>query len=168
MQRLAPASDLGLIIHDEGGPSGKRLDDAAGRAYEARLREISRLCHVSVENAFNSNDCAWFWERFVAPEGDSVSITLDIGHLESAGVDAVAFVRDMPERLAGRIKFVHMHHKAEERFGIADHWPLVAGCREIEALKALLSRKKDLWVVLELEARDETGMRKSIELLKKI
>ncbi len=167
-RRLSAASDLGIIVHDEGGPGGRRLNDAEAHAFETHLREISGLCHVSIENAFNSNDCMWFWERFVEQQGENVSITLDIGHLESAGVDAVSFLRDMPERLAKRVKFVHIHHKAEERFGIRDHWPLVPGCRELEALKVLLSRKDDLWVILELDARDENGMKKSIDLLRSI
>ncbi len=168
LRRLAAASDLGLIIHDEGGPGGRRLAEAEAAVFEKHLSEISRLCPVSIENAFNSNDGLWFWERFVAPADGRVSITLDIGHLESAGVDSIAFVRDMPEHLARRVNFVHMHHKAEERFGVMDHWPLVPGCRELEALKVLLSRKRELWVVLELEAKEEGGVRESIKLLQRI
>jgi sugar phosphate isomerase/epimerase len=164
LRRLASAADLGIIIHDEGGPGGKRLTNSEAALYEERLNEISRLCPVSVENAFNSKDALWFWDRFVVPADDRVSITLDIGHLESAGVDSIAFVRALPERLVSRINFVHMHHKAEERYGVADHWPLVEACREIEALKALLERRKGLWVILELDAKEE-GMARSIELL---
>ena len=165
LRRLAAVSDLGIIIHDEGGTGGKRLSDAEAALFEQRLRELSRLCPVSIENAFNSGDCLWFWERFVAPAGGRVSITLDIGHLESAGVDSVSFVRNLPGHLARRVDYVHMHHKGAERYGISDHWPLVPGCRELEALKALLSRKRDPRVVLELEAKEE-GVRESIELLR--
>jgi hypothetical protein len=43
----------------------------------------------------------------------------------------------------------------------------VPGCREIEALKVLLKRKQDVWVVLELDAAQD-GMRQSIELLKNL
>jgi hypothetical protein len=43
----------------------------------------------------------------------------------------------------------------------------VPGCREIEALKVLLTRKQDVWVVLELDAAQD-GMSQSIELLKNL
>lgn len=167
LRQLAAAADLGIIIHDEGGPDGSRLTETQAAAYEQRVREISRLCPLSIENAFNSNDSLWFWERFVGPEDADVSITLDIGHLESAGFDSIAFVRDLPEHLALRVDFVHMHHKGEERWGVMDHWPLEPGCRELEALAVLRSRKKGLRVVLELDAQEE-GLRRSIELLRKL
>lgn len=166
-RRLARAADLGLIIHDEGGQDGARLAGSEAAAFESRLREISRRCPVSIENSFNSGDILWFWERFVLPADDRVSITMDIGHLESAGVDSIAFVRRLPERLLGRIAFVHMHHKGEERWGVMDHWPLVPGCREIEALKTLLDRKRDLRAVLELDAGDD-GVKRSTELLRNL
>jgi len=165
MRRLAAASDLGLIVHDEGGAAGRRLSAAEADQYEKNLLALSGLCPVSVENAFNSGDAAWFWERFVVHAPKSVSITIDIGHLESADIDSISFMDTMPERLAERVSFVHMHHKAEERYGIKDHWPLVPGCREINALKALMQRKKGLQVILELDAAEE-GMGQSIELLK--
>jgi sugar phosphate isomerase/epimerase len=167
MMRLAAPSDLGIIIHDEGGVNGKKLSAAEEAAFEQNLARISCLCPVSIENAFNSGDITRFWDRFVVPAPESVSITLDIGHLESADIDAIAFIRDLPERLASRVNFAHMHHKAEERYGIKDHWPLVAGCREIEALKELLKRRPGVRVVLELDA-SEDGMRRSIELLRTI
>jgi sugar phosphate isomerase/epimerase len=164
MRRLASAADLGIIIHDEGGAGGQRFSAAEETVFEKNLCEISALTPVSIENAFNSGDITRFWERFVAPAPKTVSITLDIGHLESADIDSIAFVRDLPGRLLERVRFVHMHHRAEERYGVRDHWPLVPGCREIEALKSLLARKRDLWVVLELEAK-EAGVRESAELL---
>ena len=92
------------------------------------------------------------------------SITIDIGHLETAGVDSISFVRDLPEQFLERTAFVHMHHKGAERWGVADHWPLEPGCREIEALKILLARKRDLRVILELDAGDD-GVRQSAKLL---
>jgi sugar phosphate isomerase/epimerase len=167
MRRLAGACDLALIIHDEGGASGKRLSPSEEKVFEKNLGEISSLCPVSIENAFNTGDVSWFWERFVVPAPKNVSITLDIGHLESADIDSIAFIRGLSDRLAERIQFAHMHHKAEERFGIRDHWPLVPGCREIEALKVLLTRRPDVHVVLELEAAED-GMGRSIELLKNL
>jgi sugar phosphate isomerase/epimerase len=154
MRRLASAADLGIIIHDEGGAGGQRLSAAEETSFEKNLRVISALTTVSIENAFNSGDITRFWERFVVPAPKTVSITLDIGHLESADIDSIAFVRNMPEHLLGA-----------ERYGIKDHWPLVSGCREIEALRVLLSRKPDLRVILELETKGE-GVRESIELLR--
>ena len=165
MRRLAAASDLGIIIHDEGGSLGKRLSLAEEALFEKNLAEISTLCHVSIENSFNSHDITRFWEWFVVPAPKTVSITVDIGHLEAADIDAIAFVRDLPQRLAERVNFAHMHHKVTERNGIKDHWPLVAGCREIDALKELLKRRPDVRVVLELDAAGD-GMGQSIELLK--
>ncbi len=211
MQRLATASDLGIIVHDEGNPApwhppapaggGKRLpahEDArissSGRSrysgeppapagggstadrmrltaveagtYERNVKEISRLCHLSIENSYNSGDITWFWERFVVPFPPNVSITLDIGHLELAGLDSVSFVRDMPQRLIDRMQFVHMHHHdGNDTHWVKDHKPLVPGCREIEALKVLLARKSDIRVILELDAAED-GMAQSIELLR--
>jgi sugar phosphate isomerase/epimerase len=168
MRRLAAAADLGIIIHDEGGAGHKGLTAEEESSFERNLQDISRLCHVSIENSFNSNDITSFWERFVVPSSDCVSITLDIGHLELAGVDSIAFVRDMAQCLIDRTRFVHMHHHNEqEQLGIKDHLPLVPGCREIEALKVLLKRKQDVWVVLERDAAQD-GIRQSIEFLKNL
>ncbi len=168
MRRLAAASDLGIIIHDEGGRDGQRLSTVEADRYEKKVKEIGALCPVSIENSYNSGDITWFWERFVLPAADSVSITLDIGHLELAGINSTAFVRNMPDRLVERMKFVHMHHHNEaELGGVKDHWPLEPGCREIEALKALLERKQDLRVILELDAR-EGGLQRSVELLQNL
>jgi len=167
MRRLAAACDLGIIIHDESCAGGRRLSSAEEAQFEENLLALSSLCPISVENAFNSGDATWFWERFVVHAPKSVSITIDIGHLESADIDSISFIENMPERLAGRVSFVHMHHKAEERYGIKDHWPLTPDCREIAALRALIKRKNGLQVILELDAT-EAGMGTSIELLKEL
>ncbi len=168
LRRLARASDLGIIIHDEGGRDRQRLSAAEAEQYERSVREISVLCPVSIENSYNSGDITWFWERFVASAPENVSLTLDIGHLELAGLDSVSFVRNMPQRLIDRMRFVHMHHyDGADTHWVKDHKPLVAGCREIEALKVLTQRRSDLFVILELDAAED-GMAKSIELLKKL
>jgi sugar phosphate isomerase/epimerase len=167
MRRLALASDLGIIIHDEGGANGRRLSESEEAQFEENLFALSRSCPISIENAFNSGDATWFWERFVVHAPKSVSITIDIGHLESAEIDSISFMDTMPERLAERVSFVHMHHKAEERYGIKDHWPLLPDCREIAALRTLIKRKNGLQVILELDASEE-GMGQSIELLKEL
>lgn len=165
LRRLAAAADLGIIIHDEGSAGGKRLTDNESDQYARNVKEISGLCCVSIENSYNSGDITWFWDRFVAPASVNTSITLDIGHLELAGLDSVRFVRNMPQHLVERTQFVHMHHHdSREPHEVKDHRPLVAGCREIEALRELLERKHDVWVILELDAGDD-GMRRSIELL---
>ncbi len=168
MRRLAAAADLGIIVHDEGGDGGKRLSDAEAARYQKHVGEVCRLCPVSIENSYNSGDISWFWERFVMQSSDRLSVTLDIGHLELAGLDSVAFVRNMPHHLVERTLFVHMHHHDPmEQQAVKDHKPLIPGCREIEALRELLKRKQDLWVVLELDSREE-GRRQSIELLKNL
>ncbi len=168
LRRLSPAADLGIIIHDEGGADGGRLRVAGMEQYERGVKEISALCPVSIENSYNSGDITWFWGRLAVPAPESVSITLDIGHLELAGLDSVAFVRAMPQRLVERIKFVHMHHHdPSEPRPVKDHKPLAPGCREIEALKLLLQRKRDVRVILELDAAED-GMERSIELLEQL
>jgi hypothetical protein len=168
MRRLAAASDLGIIVHDEGNAGRMRLTAVDAGAYEKNIKKISDLCHLSIENSYNSGDISWFWERFVVPSPPDVSITLDIGHLELAGLDSVSFVQNMPQRLIDRLQFVHMHHHdGNDTHWVKDHKPLVAGCREIEALKVLLARKSDVYVVLELDAAED-GMRQSIELLEQL
>jgi hypothetical protein len=57
-----------------------------------------------------------------------------------------------------------MHHNGKWRNGLTDHWPLEEGCRELEALKALLKRKRDLSVILEINETWETD--KSLRLLR--
>ena len=168
LRRLAGASDLGIIIHDEGGADGSRLPGNDAEHYEKIIREISSLCPISLENSYNSGDITWFWERFVMPAPPSVSITLDIGHLELAGLDSISFVQGVQKELVERIAFVHMHHHdSKTREAVPDHKPLVKGCREIEALKLLLQRKRDLRVILELDAAED-GMAQSIELLEQL
>lgn len=107
---LARACDLGLIIHDEGKEQGGRLTGEEAEQYSVNVATLSRLCPVSIENSFNSRDIAWFWERFATSQPGSVSITLDIGHLELAGINSVDFVREMSGHLVSRLQFVHMHH----------------------------------------------------------
>lgn len=167
MRRLAAASDLGIIIHDEGGENGGRLTGPEAVQYGVNVRSISRMCPVSIENSWSSRDILWFWERFAVPMPETVSITLDIGHLEGAGVDSTGFIRELPEVIVRRLKFVHIHHHDESAEGVRDHRPLVPGCRELEALAILIGRKKDVWVIAELDAAEQ-GMKESIELLKQI
>ncbi|HUI67056.1 MAG TPA: hypothetical protein VL087_02450 [Nitrospirota bacterium] len=89
----------------------------------------------------------------MVPTSDDVSITLDFRRLELAGVDSITFVRNLPQRLIDHTGFVHLHHHNELVLrGVNDQWLFLPGCRKIEALKVLLKRKQDVWVVLELDA----------------
>jgi sugar phosphate isomerase/epimerase len=166
LKRLAAAADLGIIIHDEGAAGAARLGNEQADQYARNVQELCGLCRISIENSYNSGDITWFWERFVAPAPDSASITLDIGHLELAGLDSISFILNMSQRLVERIDFVHMHHHdARSPHAVKDHQPLVPGCREIEALRVLCKRKEDVRIVLELDATED-GMGQSIELLR--
>ena len=125
MRRLAQAADLGIIVHDEGQPGRERLTQLESDQYQNNIREISKLCRGSIENSYNSGDITWFWDRFVLPAPDTVSLTLDIGHLELGGIDSISFVSRLSEQLLGRLEFVHLHHHAGSDSGVKDHRPLV-------------------------------------------
>jgi hypothetical protein len=58
LRRLAAAADLGIIIHDEGGKSRRRLSAAEANEYANSVKELSGLCHVSIENSFNELDAS--------------------------------------------------------------------------------------------------------------
>ncbi len=78
----------------------------------------------------------------MVPAPDSVSLTLDIGHLELAGLESVMFIQNMPQPLVERTRFVHLHHHDKEGGqAVSDHKPFVPGCRELAALRELLKRK---------------------------
>jgi sugar phosphate isomerase/epimerase len=160
LRTMARHTDLALIVHDEGLKGGKRLTDEAAEAYREALFELSKLCHVSIENATNSRDIKWFWREHAA------SITLDIGHLEVAGIDSIEFVKNLESDFIDLIDFVHMHRVNGIRGGIRDHWGLTEDCRELRALKHLLGRKQRLKVILEvIEAED---VEKSLNLIQNL
>ena len=124
------------------------------------MDELSKLCPVSIENSGNNPDIKWFWREHAR------SITLDIGHLEVAGIDSVQFVRTLEPDLLEALDFVHMHRVNGVRGGIRDHWGLTTDCRELQALKELLARKKGLKVILEIiEAGD---VERSLDLLRSL
>ena len=77
----------------------KRLTDEAAGAYREALLELSKLCPVSIENATNSHDIKWFWREYAA------SITLDMGHLELAGIDSIEFVQNLESDFIDIIDF---------------------------------------------------------------
>ncbi len=160
IRRMAPLSDMALILHDERAPDGGRIEEDYEKRFRRILEEILDVTHVSFENSNNTADAPWFWERFAA------SVTLDIGHVESAGLDSVGFVNELSEDIVGRIDYVHMHHNNGLRGGLTDHWPLKAGCRELKALKELLKRTSSFDVILEVneleEIDDSIGLLRSL------
>ncbi len=157
---MARWADLGLILHDVRAEDGGRLagfDEVRFRRVLDQLREITT---VSFENATATEDVVWFWERF------PTSITLDIGHLEAAGIDSVDFIRSLRDEVLERVEYVHIHRHDGPQATVPDHWPLTEECREVEALKELLKRRTDVSVILEVN--DTTRVGENIELLKKI
>jgi hypothetical protein len=89
MRYIASHVDLALIIHDETTPSGARLEEMYERAFRDALEELSSICNVSIENAGNTCDIIWFWQVFAS------SVTIDIGHLEAAGIDSIKFINEL-------------------------------------------------------------------------
>ncbi len=147
LRAMAEWSDLGFIFHDEVAPGGGRV---TGRLAGTLRKNMDALqAPISFEDAVNIADVLWFWRNFAA------SITLDVGHLESAGIDSLEFVKNLDPETLGKIDFVHMHRKHLLRGGLTDHWPLVPGCREFEALKELIKSRPGVRAILELN-EDET------------
>jgi sugar phosphate isomerase/epimerase len=157
---LARMADLGMIVHDETNPDRSRLSGERMAQYRKTLEMISSSCPVSIENAVNTLDIDWFWNELGG------SITLDIGHFESAGIDPIKKVQSLPEDLLDRVEYVHMHRKNGPHGGVIDHWPLTDDCREVQAMKELFRRKKNLAVILEINEMDQLG--ESLEILQKI
>jgi hypothetical protein len=161
MRTIAAHVDLALIIHDETTPWGARLEDVYERAFRDSLEELSSLCKVSIENAGNTLDITWFWHAFAS------SVTLDIGHLEAAGIDSIRFINELSAEIIAIIDFVHLHrYNGLHMSGVKDHWSLVGGCRELVALKVLLERKNDIGVILEINDMENLG--ESMALLEEL
>ena len=161
MRTVARNVDCALIIHDETTPWGKRLEGMYEKAYRDALFELSALCPLSIENANNTPDIEWFWKQF------ATSVTLDIGHVEAAGIDSVRFVRELERDIIAKIDFVHLHrYNGPHSGGLMDHWSLLENCRELNSLKYLLKRKYDIGVILEINDRENLG--ESLKLLEKL
>lgn len=161
MRKIAENVDLAMIIHDETTPWGARLEGTYKSAFREAVDELSSLCHVSIENAGNTHDIKWFWRCF-AP-----SVTLDIGHLEAAGIDSLRFINELDTDIINKIKFVHLHrYNSLEESEIKDHRSLIEGCKEVESLKALLERKRDVGVILEIN--DMENLKESLSLIEKL
>ncbi len=157
---LAQWSDLGLILHDEKMPDGNRISGAHKKKFRGLLRELKSITHVSFENATDTKDARWFWQNFAD------SITLDIGHVEAAGINSVEYVKTLVKEEIEKIHYVHMHRNNGWRKGLTDHWPLTPECREVSALKELLNRKKDISVILEINESDMIN--ENIKLLRTV
>lgn len=151
LKEMAKYSDLALILHDEKTIDWQRLEGEHKKVFRALLRELESISPVSFENATDTADAVWFWNNYAN------SITLDIGHLELAGLNSVEFVKSLDQWIIGRIHYVHMHRNNGWRNGLTDHWYLVPDCREIMALRELLKRTHDIGIFLEINEPEMTG-----------
>ncbi len=162
MHKIAKNVDLALIIHDETAPWGARLQGIYEEAYREAICELSEICPISIENANNTHDIEWFWRKF------ATSVTIDLGHVEAAGIDSVKFVRSLGADIIDKLSFVHIHrYNGPHGDGLRDHWGLLEDCRELKALGYLLKRKRDISVILEI-IDDEDGMWNSLKLLEEL
>jgi len=141
---MAQLTEESFIVHDERSADGKRITSAEQERYRSMLGRLREHTPVSIENAADTVDVLWFWEMFDGP------ITLDLGHMEAAGLDSVRFIKDLPDILIKRAAYVHIHRNGEFRNGLTDHWYLLPDCRELEALRVLAGRKDDISVILEI------------------
>jgi len=144
IMEMATLSDLALIMHDERSPDGGRLHGESEELFSKSLARLRKVTQVPLENATNTKDIHWFWNTFAD------SITLDIGHVESSGLNSVEFVKALDPDAVSKIRFVHIHRNNGLRGGITDHWPLTPDCREVMALTELVRIKPDVSVILEI------------------
>ena len=160
LTEMAGLTDRGLIIHDERASGGERIRGEAMQQYRSVLEGLGSITPVSIENAADTGDIHWFWDTFAG------SITLDIGHIESFGLDSRDFVKDLDREYISRVRFVHMHRNNGLRGGITDHWPLTADCNEVAALRDLVRINPDVSVILEINEVDQTGQ--SLDILRAV
>ncbi len=148
---IAEHTDIALLLHDEKGPDGQRLTGTYEVQFKKAVDKLRAITDLSFENATDTGDVTWFWENFAD------SVTLDIGHMESAGLNSVDFIRSLDQSILNKVQFVHIHRNKDLRGGITDHWPLSRDCREVNALAELLKRRSDFTVFLELNETEEIG-----------
>lgn len=149
LRKAARLTDMAMILHDERVPPGSRLFGLWDKYYREALGEIERTCKVSIENANNSHDVEWFWRNYAS------SLTIDIGHLEAAGINAQKWVKNFPSDLLDKVAYIHLHRNNGFRAGLTDHWPITRKCNEVKALKELLNRTSDIKVILEINETEE-------------
>ncbi len=155
---MAELTDLALILHDERTPDGNRLEGKYITQFRNALEHLKSIAHISIENASDTGDVKWFWNTFAD------SVTLDIGHIESFGLNSMDFIKSLGKEDIMKIQFVHMHRNNGLHGGITDHWPLTPDCRELRALRELLKIKPDVSVILELNEVEE--IEDSLDLLR--
>jgi hypothetical protein len=155
---MAEWADLALILHDERAPDGGRIKGENEALFRNALEELGSIVPVSFENATDTADVRWFWDNYAD------SITVDIGHIESSGIDSVEFVTSLDEATVRKIQFAHMHRNNGLHGGITDHWPLSYDCREIRALKELVKTRPDVSVILEINEVEEIA--ESLDILR--
>jgi len=160
VMEMATCSDLALILHDEKRKNGSRLIGEDEVRFRHALDKLRTITTVSFENATDTSDSQWYWNTYAD------NITLDIGHVESAGYDSIKFVKELDAATIDKIRFVHIHRNNGLHGGITDHWPLNEDCRELKALQELLLVKPDLGVILELNEVEMIG--DSLDLLRSL
>lgn len=160
LRRAAGLADMAMILHDERVPPGSRLYGLWDKYYREALEEMEAICRVSIENATNSHDVEWFWRNYTS------SITIDIGHLEAAGINAEKWVKDLSSDLLDKVEYIHLHRNNGLRGGLTDHWPITRKCREVKALDGLLKRKSDIKVILEVNETEE--LEGNLDILREI
>jgi hypothetical protein len=148
---MAGDADMALILHDEPAPGGGRLSGPHEERFLAAIEELGAVVPISFENALNTADAPWFWARYAE------SVTLDLGHMEAAGLDSVEYVASLDEECIRKVKYVHIHRNGRLRGGLTDHWPLRPGCSELRALRELMHRTRGIDVILEINETEETG-----------
>ncbi len=148
---IAELADLALILHDERSIEGERLQGHNSTLFRQSVKELGAITHLSFENAVNTEDVRWFWDNYAE------SVTIDIGHIEVAGINSVDFIKSLDSTTVNKVEFAHMHRNNGLHGGITDHWPLSRDCRELNALEVLARRKSTFNVLLELNETDKIG-----------
>lgn len=160
LREAAGLADLGMIIHDETSPQGGRLTGEKGDEFRTALRSLKSITAISIENAADTRDIRWFWDAYAD------SVTIDIGHLEAAGISSAEFMKALDDKTIGKINYVHLHRQDGWHDNLTDHWPLTAGCKELNGLEALLRRKQDFTVILEIAGTG--GVPESLDLVREL
>jgi hypothetical protein len=137
-------ADEALILHDERAADDRRLAGTDGQEFRKALNALTSRLHVSFENATHTKDIVWFWQHYAD------SVTIDLGHVESSGLDSIEFVKNLDREIVDKTEYIHMHRNGDFRNGLTDHWYLTPDCRELSALKEFINLKPDVSVILEI------------------
>lgn len=157
---ISAQADLGVILHDERSPEGRRIEGRNVEVFRSAVSELLITTRISFENATSTKDVRWFWDNYAD------SVTIDIGHVEEAGIDSSGFVKSLDAKTIDKIDYVHMHRNNGWHGGLTDHWPLLPNCREVIALRHLLKRKSAVGVLLEINETEEIG--NSLRILREV